>query len=305
MIGLRSKEVVLLALILLFALRAPLCFGHPDILASVKDSGRYRLALLTWNEDQSLFECHTFLSFGDADAGTPAYRGGRIAFTSNKSGKYDIYLLGAGESSPVNITEKFSGNFSDPSFLDDGTLVCTGNIEGRNSVCLIDPRRGVLENLTGQFVNAGQPAAGGETKRFVFTGIRDGTPVYNGNTDIYLYDASGSISRLTAMDPLVNENHSYLADEYVYYSAASGRYVNGTFVVEQSNLFKYDLESGGVSVITAGAGIKSSPEAGGDLIYFLMLESAGERNLYMVDGEREIRLTQGLFIMSFCSMGND
>ena len=315
MICFRSREVVVLALMLLFVLNAPLCFGHPDILASVRDCGqnrlrdrgrgRYRLVLLTWNDDQSVFECHTFLSLGDADVGTPAYRDGRIAFTSNKSGKYDIYLLAAGESSPVNVTGEFSGNFSDPSFMDDGTLVCAGNIEGRNSVCLIDPRRGVLENLTGQFVNAGQPAVGVEKKRFVFTGIRDGTPVYNGNTDIYLYDAASSISRLTAMDSLVNENHPYLADDYVYYSAASGRYVNGSFVVERSNLFKYDLESGTVSAITSGAGIKSSPEVGGDLIYFLALESTGERNLYMVDGEREIRLTQGLFVMSFCCMGSD
>ncbi len=280
------------------------CFGHPDILASVKIEDTYRLVVLSWNSAKSIYENRVFLALGDADTGTPASYTDRIAFTSNRAGKYDIYLLEAGRQDPQNLTAGFTGNFSDPSFVNKDSLVCAGNVAGINSVFLLDFTKGTLENLTPRFANAGQPSTQISSGNFVFTGIIDNPPTYNGNTDIYLYsDKDNSITRITGGDPLVNESYPYYGSDFILYGAATGHLVNSAFIVEKSDIFRHDPVSGETVPITQGKRLRSSPVLHDEMIYYLVMESLSDRNLYFLEDGHEVKATDDLFIASFCIMG--
>jgi hypothetical protein len=301
---------------------------HSPVLASIRHSGGYYLAVLSWNGASAKYEVARVVSSEGHNAGTPAVYEGVMAFTMEEEGKYDIHMASVDQALDCqfrNVTSHLEGHFSDPSFIDSRQIALSGNVKGRNSLFLLDLDSMECRDLTPDFVNAGQPSALPGLPFIVFTGIASGSPIYNGNTDIYSLDLKdGKIRRITDGNTLICEGHPFLYSassaktvedrsvspirsaspiqivSRILISAASGSYSGESFMVKDSNIASIDPVKGELNLVTSGSVFKGAPSFFNEETLYLAMDRAGERNLHVCKNGRSIPLTDGLFIASFC-----
>jgi hypothetical protein len=301
---------------------------HSPLLASIRHSGGHYLAVLTWNSVSAKYEVARIVSPEGHNAGTPAVHEGVMAFTMEEEGKYDIHIASVDQALDCqfrNVTSHLEGHFSDPGFIDSRQIALSGNVRGRNSLFLLDLDTMECRDLTPDFVNAGQPSALPGLPFIVFTGIASGSPVYNGNTDIYSLDLKdGKIRRITEGNTLICEGHPFLYSACsaktgedrgvsptssvspiqivprILISAAGGTYSGESFMVTDSNIASIDPFKGELHSVTSGSIFKGAPSFFNEETIYLAMDRAGERNLHVWKDGRSIPLTDGLFIASFC-----
>jgi Tol biopolymer transport system component len=126
---------------------------------------------------------------------TPAVTG-KIAFTSDRDGTEQIYVMNADGSSPTRLTNGPANNRR-PAWSPDGKrIVFASNRDGDFEIYVMDADGSNPTRLTNNPATDDQPAWSPDGTKIAFTSGRDG------NTDIYVMNVDGSSpTRLTKYGP--------------------------------------------------------------------------------------------------------
>ena len=125
----------------------------------------------------------------------------QIAFVSNRSGNWDIYVMDVDGGNPRNLTKNRHNDWH-PSWSPDGEQIAFGsNREGNLEIYVMDVDGRNPRNLTkdghGEFnPSESYPSWSPDGKRIAFASGR------NGHWDIYVMDADGQNPRQLTNNPL-------------------------------------------------------------------------------------------------------
>ncbi len=112
--------------------------------------------------------------------------GTKIAFTSHRDGNWEIYVMDADGSNPINITNN-DGYYNLPSWSPDGTQIAfTSHRDGNYEIYVMDADGSNPTNITNDADWDSVPSWSPDGTQIAFTSNRDGTD------EIYVMDADGS-----------------------------------------------------------------------------------------------------------------
>lgn len=171
----------------------PPLFSGPLAFASTRDGDA---EIFTW--DGTLRQ----ITNNAADDGAPDWLGERIAFSSNRSGNYDIWTVDAEGGSPVNLTNSPGSSEFSPRWSPDGCRIAFVRLmpDGKYDVWVMKADGSGQVNLTNNPASDAGPAWSPNGDRIAFHSNRDGGPgAVNGILEIYAMnsDGSGAPTRLT------------------------------------------------------------------------------------------------------------
>lgn len=113
----------------------------------------------------------------------------RIAFSSNRSGNFDLYVMDADGVNPKRLTTD-SGNEGDPAWTPDGKWIVHSMTRGSvPQVAMVSAEGGETRQLTTTAKGNHSPAVSPDGRTIAFVSARDG------NQELYLMEADGSNQR--------------------------------------------------------------------------------------------------------------
>lgn len=117
---------------------------------------------------------------------------GKIAFTSQRSGDFEIYVMNEDGSNQTNLTNNPASDAS-PAFSPDGSRIAfSSNRDGNGEIYVMNADGSNQINLSNNPANDSSPAFSPDGGKIVFVSNRDG------NSEIYVMNADGSAqTRLT------------------------------------------------------------------------------------------------------------
>lgn len=150
----------------------------------------------------------------------------RIAFSSNRSGTFDIWLMDADGTQLTQLTSG-SGNESEPVWTPDGQrIVFTSNVDGQTQIASVGVDGGDLRQLTATTDGNVSPAVSPDGRIVAFASARAG------NYEIYETGIDGSdVRRITATPQRELAPHFFSNGDLLY---ASDRPKGGTQIIRQS-----------------------------------------------------------------------
>jgi eukaryotic-like serine/threonine-protein kinase len=148
--------------------RVALTGGAPEPLSIAADDARQvtisargnRLAFLRYKVDTNIWEAPAFAAMhrqplkliaSTREDVSPAFSpdGRRIAFASNRSGRYEIYVCGGDGSSPVQLTSMKAPDTGTPAWSPDGKQIAfDSRLEGHSDIFVINAEGGSPHRLT-------------------------------------------------------------------------------------------------------------------------------------------------------------
>ena len=148
--------------------RVALTGGDPEPLAIAADDVRQvtisargnRLAFLRYQVDTNIWEAPAFaavhrqplkLIASTREDASPAFSpdGQRIAFASNRSGRFEIYVCGGDGSNPVQLTSMKAPDTGTPAWSPDGKQIAfDSRLEGHSDIFVINAEGGSPHRLT-------------------------------------------------------------------------------------------------------------------------------------------------------------
>ncbi len=142
----------------------------------------------------------------------------RIAFSSNREGSYDLYLMDADGASPQRLTTS-PGNEGDPAWTPDGTrLVYTATEKGgQPQLYALRPDGRPAQALTAEPGGNHSPAVSPDGKSIAFVSTRDG------NQEIYLMPVEGGPARRVTDSGQRESQPRVLPDGDLLYVVERGR----------------------------------------------------------------------------------
>jgi Tol biopolymer transport system component len=112
---------------------------------------------------------------------------GKIAFTSERDGNREIYVMNADGSKPVNITKNAARSDWSPAWSPDGNRIAyTSELEDNNEIYLMNADGSNMTRLTKSANDDYWPVWSPDGSRIAFTSKRDG------NAEIYVMNADGT-----------------------------------------------------------------------------------------------------------------
>jgi probable HAF family extracellular repeat protein len=153
----------------------------------------------------------------------PGDAGGKIAFTSNRDGNSEIYVMNADGSNQTRLTDNAARDH-DPSFNSDGSKITfVSDRDGNNEIYVMDADGSNQTRLTDAAQRDIQPAFSADGGKIAFVSERDNQDIDFGGK-IYIMNADGSNQvRLTASG--TNETPAFSPDgnTIAFYSHRDGR----------------------------------------------------------------------------------
>ncbi len=148
--------------------RVALTGGDPEPLSIAADDARQvtissrgnRLAFLRYKVDTNIWEAPAFaavhrqplkLIASTREDTSPAFSpdGHRIAFASNRSGRFEIYVCGSDGSNPVQLTSMRAPDTGTPAWSPDGKQIAfDSRLEGHSDIFVINAEGGSPHRLT-------------------------------------------------------------------------------------------------------------------------------------------------------------
>lgn len=111
---------------------------------------------------------------------------GRIAFTSDQDGNYEIYVMGADGSDPINLTNNPANDRSPAWSLDGNQIAFVSDRDGASEIYVMNSDGSNPSRLTENSLGASNPAWSPNGKQIVFNGWQGGQSV------IYVINVDGS-----------------------------------------------------------------------------------------------------------------
>ncbi len=203
----------------------------------------------------------------------------KIAFTSNRDGNFETYVINADGTNPVNVTNN-AANDTDPSFSPDGTkIVFISARDGNNEIYVMNADGTNQTRLTNNAVFEGQPSFSPDGSKIIFIAL-DGS-----NFDIYVMDADGSNQTRLTNNAAVDFLPSFSPDgsQVTFTSKRDGNfeiYVMDADGSNPINLTNNSAEDSTSSFSPDGSKITFTSKRDGDEeIYVMNADGANQTNL--------------------------
>jgi serine/threonine protein kinase/WD40 repeat protein len=174
--------------------RVALTGGDPEPLSIAADDARQvtisargnRLAFLRHKVDTNIWEAPAFaavhrqplkLIASTREDASPAFSpdGHRIAFASNRSGRFEIYVCGGDGSNPVQLTSMKAPDTGTPAWSPDGKQIAfDSRLEGHSDIFVINAEGGSPHRLTTEPYDNELPSWSRDGHWIYFTSVRSG-----------------------------------------------------------------------------------------------------------------------------------
>jgi eukaryotic-like serine/threonine-protein kinase len=175
--------------------RVALSGGDPEPLSIAADDARYvtisargnRLAFLRYRVDTNIWEAPAFaaghgqpskLIASTREDASPAFSqdGQRIAFASDRSGRFEIYICGSDGSNPVQLTSMKAPDTGAPDWSPDGKQIAfDSRLEGHADIFVINAEGGSPHRLTTERYDNELPSWSRDGHWIYFTSDRSGS----------------------------------------------------------------------------------------------------------------------------------
>ena len=179
---------------------------------------------------------------------------GQIAFSSDRDGYWEIYVMDADGGNQQNLTNNPSHD-RDPSWSPDGKrVVFFSNRDGHamhgrptSEIYVMDADGGNPQNLTNDRNDDRFPSWSPDGRRIAFVSDRDGPPRY---FDIYVMDADGSNLQRLTNDPRDDRHPSWSPDgERIVFGARRKGHFETKFAVTYE-IYVMDADGGNLQRLT-------------------------------------------------------
>jgi len=174
--------------------RVALTAGDPEPLSIAADDARQvtisargnRLAFLRYKVDNNIWEEPAFatghrqplkLIASTREDASPAFSpdGQRIAFASNRSGRFEIYICGSDGTNPAQLTSMKAPDTGTPAWSPDGKRIAfDSRLEGHSDIFVINAEGGSPHRLTTEPYDNELPSWSRDGHRIYFTSERSG-----------------------------------------------------------------------------------------------------------------------------------
>jgi serine/threonine protein kinase/Tol biopolymer transport system component len=175
--------------------RVALSGGDPEPLSIAADDARHvtisargnRLAFLRYRVDTNIWEAPAFaaghgqpskLIASTREDASPAFSqdGQRIAFASDRSGRFEIYVCGSDGSNPVQLTSMKAPDTGTPAWSPDGKQIAfDSRLEGHSDIFVINAEGGSPHRLTTERYDNELPSWSRDGHWIYFTSARSGS----------------------------------------------------------------------------------------------------------------------------------
>ncbi|MEQ1661564.1 MAG: Ig-like domain-containing protein [Thiobacillus sp.] len=225
--------------------------------------------------------------------------GSQIAFASDRDGDYDIYVMNADGSSPVNQTSGSgsAGEDNQPAWSPDGSKIAyMSNTSNGYEVWVMDSNGNNKTKLAGTSTASdvsGQPTWSPDGNQIAFTSTRSGSS----SNDIWVANADGSGSPVkltstasTDAEPVWSPDGSRIA------------FSSKSTTTTISNVFVMNANGTGQQQLTFGSGVDKSPvwSPDGSMIAFVS-DRTSTSQLYVMnaDGSNQTQVTNAATDVTF------
>jgi len=251
--------------------------------ATLKIASQYKLYLPFISKNYTFV---TRLTYDPARDWQPFFSpdGSWIAFCSDRTGNYDVYLMERGVWSPINLTSS-PGDEDVASFSPDGkTIAFASDRSGDWEVYLMDRDGSNVRNISrSPSSDDARPRFSPDGKWIAFDSNRDG------NWEIYIMDTSGGNVRRLTHHPARDRLPSFSPDGnwIVFRSERDGN----------SEVYVMDTDGGNLRRLTDNPAFDGYPSFSPDGTRILFeTDRDGNREIYLmdVDGSNPVNLTKNL-----------
>jgi Tol biopolymer transport system component/DNA-binding winged helix-turn-helix (wHTH) protein len=208
--------------------------------------------------------------------------GSRIAFTSNREGKNEIYVMRADGSDVKRLTFASSDDSGATWSPDGSKLAFTSNRDGNAEIYVMNSDGSNQKRLTTDGARDVHPVWSPDGSQLVFASNRNNSNPYN--FDVYVMNADGSNPTRLTDDPEFDADPVWSPDgkHIAFTSARKGQF----------EIFVMDADGSNQRSLTTGASPAWSPD--GSRIAFAS-RRGGRTHIYIIDpdGSNEIQLTFG------------
>ena len=210
--------------------------------------------------------------------------GTKIAFTSERIGGDDIYVMNADGTNPVRLSRRGVRNFGPARWSPDGTKIAfLSSPTGENDIYVVNVDGTNLVQLTQSDGSEGSPAWSPDGTKIAFSSFRDG------DNEIYVMNADGTNPVRLTQSAGDDTSPAWSPDgtKIVFVSARrTGAYEIYVMNADGTNLVRLTQSDG------HGESPAWSPD--GTKIVFISYRRTGDDEIYVVnaDGTNLVRLTQ-------------